>query len=277
MQVILTETSTVENVLDTFLSGIILLVSIVVSINSIVLSQDMVSITEQDERIDGVGQFWEDVDTLTGEKETPTDLRSFLESMTRVVQHHANNIDEETGEMGDDFSELASEYTESVTGTLQDFEEIEKIQGGDFGLLWTALEINYGPLLDRTRSLQSQSEQNHSDSFEESLDALVEAFQLFAVGREYFKTMYYSAEVSRLSRVLLVAPLLAILIMASAIPAISVDILPEYWILGLPPLHSLVSTVFTIALVPYIVLTSFMLRLATVARRTNLEGVFSIS
>ncbi|MFC6722644.1 hypothetical protein ACFQHN_34985 [Natrialbaceae archaeon GCM10025896] len=276
MRVLLTETQTVENILDTFLSGIILLVSIVVSINSIVLSQDMTSIEKQEDRIRGVGDFWQDVDDLTETNKGTTDIRAFLESMTAVIQRHADQIADEAADLESDFDELANQYSESVTGSLDHLEEIDNIQGGDFALLWMALEIEYGPLLDRTHGLRSRNEQYDSESFDESLDSLVEAFQLFAVGREYFKTMYYTAEVSRLSRVLLVVSLPAILITASAILAISADLFPEWWILGLPPLHSLVSTVFAIALLPYIVLTSFMLRLSTVAQRTNAEGVFSM-
>ena len=44
MRLLLTETEAVQTILNTFLSGIILLVSIVVSINSIVLSYDMAHI-----------------------------------------------------------------------------------------------------------------------------------------------------------------------------------------------------------------------------------------
>lgn len=276
MRVLLTETSTVESILETFMSGIILLVSIVVSINSIVLSQDMTPINEQERRIRGVGDFWQNVNNLTESEESPTDLQDFLETITTVIQQKATHIAEETGEIENDFDELVSEYSDSVTGSLDHFEEIEKRHDGDFALLWSALEIEYGPLLDRTHAMESRSSEMDSQSVEESLDTLVEAFQLFAVGREYFKTMYYTAEVSRLSRVLLTVSLPAILITASAILALSADLFPDWWILGLPPLHSLVSTVFTIALVPYIVLTSFMLRLSTVAQRTHTEGVFSI-
>lgn len=70
----------------------------------------------------------------------------------------------------------------------------------------------------------------------------MEGLQLFAVGREYFKTIYYIWEVSRLSRVLLIASLPIIVVTASAILAISVDLFPNWWILGLPPLHSFVAT-----------------------------------
>ncbi|MEF8809161.1 MAG: hypothetical protein V5A53_13920, partial [Natronomonas sp.] len=115
-----------------------------------------------------------------------------------------------------------------------------------------------------------------SEDASERLDELVEAFQLFATGKEYFKTLYYTQEVSSLSRTLLVFSLPAIIVTATAILAINAERLPEFWILGLPPVLTSVSMVFTIALTPYIILTSYMLRLATVAKRTTAAGPFSL-
>ncbi len=277
MQRLLTDTSTVENILGIFLSGIILLVSIVVSINSIVLARDMKSIETQEQRVSAVGQFWRDVDELTEATKSPSDLRSFLESVTTVINRNATKIADSTEEFDTDFDEAAHEYTESVRKTVDHLDEIDGKRGADFALLWTALEVDYGPLLDRTHVLRNRSVSDHPDVYDASLDRLVDAFELFTVGREYFKTMYYMTEISRLSRVLLIVSLPAILLTATAILAISAGLFPNYWVLGLPPLHSFVATTFTVALVPYIILTSFMLRLSTVASRSNTGGVFSMN
>lgn len=276
MQVLLTETSTVETVLVAFLSGIILLVSIVVSINSIVLSQDMTSVDEQEERIRGTGEFWQDVNDLTDTAESPSNLRSFLEVVTTVITENAEEVTRSADGLDPDLYEEVQEYADSVTGTVDHLHNLDGTRGADFALLWTALEVKYGPLLDRTHVLQSQVQESHPESYNDSLNSLLEGFQLFAVGREYFKTMYYTREVSRLSRVLLIISLPIIVVTASAILAISADLFPNWWVLGLPPLHSFVATTFTIALLPYIVLTSFMLRLSTVAKRTNTEGLVSM-
>lgn len=272
---LLTETSTVENILETFLSGIILIVSIVVSINSIVLSQDMTSVHKQQNRISGVNEFWQSVNQLSSTDERPSDLQSFLEAIGSVLNTNAQTITDVTEGFDTDDRSEAREYAESVTDAVDDLGGAASA-GGDFALLWSALGVDYGPLLDRTHLLQSSSKDSDPPSYSTSLENLSEAFQQFAVGREYFKTLYYGREVSRLSRVLLVVSLPAILITASAILSISAGVFPKVWVFGLPPLHSFVATTFTIALVPYIVLTSFMLRLSTVAKRTNKKGLLSM-
>jgi len=83
--------------------------------------------------------------------------------------------------------------------------------------------------------------------------------------------------VSQLSRGLLVVALPAILVNSSAILAISAQILPDIWLFGLPPLLTFVAVVFTVSLAPFLVLTSYMLRLSTVARRTAATGPFSLN
>lgn len=57
IQRLLTETQAVQTVLNTLLSGIILLVSIAVPINSIVLSHDIASVSNQEARIEGARSF----------------------------------------------------------------------------------------------------------------------------------------------------------------------------------------------------------------------------
>lgn len=172
MQVLLTETSAVEDILGIFLSGMILLVSI----NSIVVSEDMTSIVNQERRIRGVGDFWQDVDELSGATERPTDLRSFLELLTTVIQKHAEEIADATTDAESEFDEFASGYSESVTGGVEHLEEVNEIQGGDFALLWTALGVDYGPLLDKSHALRSRSTESERSSLNGSVDNLVEAF-----------------------------------------------------------------------------------------------------
>jgi len=274
MAVLLTETSTVEQILTTFLSGIILLVSVVVSINSIFLSQDMTSVDQQRSRVEGVDKFWQRVHELSDTSETPSNLRSFLELVTTIIDENLDQIADSADQLEDERAILA--FTEETRQAVDKLEWDNDTTTTDFSLLWATLETTYGPLLDEANVLRHRATESDPDSYKQSLDSVIESLQLFAVGRGYFKTMYYTTEVSRFSRVLLIVSLPAIIITSSAILAISASLLPEYWILGLPPLHSFVAATFTVALLPYIVLTSFVLRLSKVARLTNGEGLVSM-
>jgi hypothetical protein len=89
MQRLLTETPAVQTILNTLLSGIILLVSIVISINSIVLSYDITSIETQEERIEGIMEYRQRIGEMTDREASPTDPASFLEVMGEVIHERA--------------------------------------------------------------------------------------------------------------------------------------------------------------------------------------------
>ncbi len=277
IQVILTDTSAVENILDSFMSGIILLVSIVVSINSIVLSQDIASVQNQAEQTRGTREFRSDIGVVTETGESPSDPRAFLRLMATAITDRAQALAEETGGTESEFADEIKSYTESILDSISHLAEADDTTHGDFDALWTAIEVDYGAFLERSRTLRSTHQEVITDSSDEQWDSLVESIQLFAIGRKNFKTLYYYKEVSVLSRTLLIVSLPAILVTATAILAINAGIFPAFQLLGLPPAQVFVATIFTVALLPYVVLTSYMLRLSTVAIRTATVGPFSLN
>jgi len=275
MSQLLTETQAVQTVLNSFLGGIILLVSIVVSINSIVLSYDITQIDAQEERIKGMTEFRNRVGRMTGTDVSPTDPKTFLEAMSETIKREANDLvaDAEDGDEGT--VEGMQAYIGQITETTERLEtSIDEVGGGKFGVLWLGLETDYGPLMNRSRELTAKYRSEMPGDRAEHFDDLIEALELFAIGREYFKTLYYTREISELSRTLLFVSLPAIVVTASTILAISAELLPDVWVFGLPPLMTFVALSMTVALAPFLVLTAYMLRVATVARRTAGAGPF---
>jgi hypothetical protein len=271
MQTLLTDTSTVQTILNTLLSGMILLVSIVVSINSIVLSHDITSVETQEDRIEAAIDFRRDLDELTDGGESPSDPSSFLRAMSQIMSARADALTDELDDAEQDLADEVDEYSSRISDAAEELGAVDETSGAEFAVLWKGIGFDYGTHIEKSRRIVATSD-TLSDRFED----LVEAFKLFAIGKEYFKTLYYAREVSQLSRTLLIVALPAILFNASSIIAINGDVLPEGVILGLPPLQTFVAVTFTVSLAPYLVLTSYMLRLSTVARLTASGGIFSL-
>lgn len=76
MQVILSETSTIENTLDTVMGGKILLVSIAVAINAVVLSRDIAFVQERAEQTRGTRTFRDDIGVMTESGQSPSAPRA---------------------------------------------------------------------------------------------------------------------------------------------------------------------------------------------------------
>jgi hypothetical protein len=252
-------------------------VSVVVSINSIVLSYDITSVTAQEDRVEAAVDFRQKLDRLVESNADPTKPSTFLQMTAEGIRERAQALEAIAEEAEAEFARDLQEHIEGVTETASNLEQaLDPPHGGKLGVLWLGLETNYGPFINRSRSLmlryQTGSETESTEEFEE----LIRAMELFAVGREVFKTLFYTQEVARLSRTLLVVSLPSILITGIAILAINANLLPDIWLFGLPPLLTFVAATFTIALIPFLTLTAYMLRLATVAQRTAGTGLFSL-
>lgn len=272
---VLTETETVQTLLNTLLSGIILLVSIVASISAIVLSYDITSVGSQKERIKASMELRQRIGRLAETDGTPTDPETFLQAMATAIRQRAQKLERSTEGADGEFSSAVQEYVGSVTGAMEDLTEtLDRTVSAELGVLWHWLEVDYAEHMDRSNELRSTYRDDIDEDIEGRFDDLVEAFELFATGKEYFKTLYYAREISELSRTLLLVSLPAILATATTILAIESNLVPDVWLLGLPPLLSFVAAAFTVALAPYLVLTSYMLRVATVASRTVAAGLF---
>ncbi len=275
MQRLLTETEAVQTILNTFLSGIILLVSIVVSINSTVLSYDITHISAQQDRIEGMREFRRKLNRIAATERNPTNPNTFIQVMAQTIRERANDLEGVANKTDEEFAKDIKEYVDSISETADHLEtSLDQSEGGQFGVLWLGLETDYGPMMDQTRSFTSRFQEEPSDISDDPFDELMEALELFATGREYFKTLYYSKEISGLSRTLLVSSFPSIIATTLMILAIDAHLLPSVGVFGLPPLLTFVSISFTVALTPFLVLTSFTLRIATVARETTGAGPF---
>lgn len=224
MQVILTETATVQTILNTFMSGIILLVSIVVSINAIALSHDITSIETQEARVEGAMEFRQEIGTRTPVDWQPSRPASFLEAMANVLRDRVEKIGESVDGMDGGLAEDTNEFVSTVHSDLERFDDTSS-EGVDFGVLWSGLEVDYGRYVDSVHKLKDKHGEEMSPEYEQRLDDLIHELELFEIGREYFKTLFYNREVSTLSRTLLVISLPAILFTASAILTVQAGIL----------------------------------------------------
>lgn len=272
---LLTETETVRTLLNTLLGGIILLVSIVVSINSIALSHQISSLSMQQERLEDALDFHQELVNLSTPAYSPTDPESFLEIMAGVLHERAgavsNHLDSVEGELEEELEAAMADIEETADHLER---SLDRAKGAHFGVLWIGLDTDFGGKIRRSHHLTTTSADALPDDVHERLERLVQSLEVCATGQEFFKTAYFNHEVSSLSRRLAVISLPAILVTASTILAINADSLPDVWILGLPPLLTVVVATFTVALSPFVVLVAHMLRLTTVSIRTSVAGPF---
>ncbi|WP_435176099.1 hypothetical protein [Halorussus sp. AFM4] len=280
LQQLLQNTNTVQTLFSALLSGSILLVSIVVSINSIVLSEEITDIESQRERIDASIRYRGQIEEFIESDVSPARPAEFLRTILKVIDKQANDIQRIAHE-GDseEFAEEAKTFSEEVTKEAERAgDTLSGAKFGSFKVLLAGLDYDYSWQIHVARRFKRKYGHCLSDDQQETIDNLVETLKVFATGREYFKSLYYKREFSRLSARLLYVSLPTIVYISYVMLVLDTSLFPEIWLLFSPfrirPLALFTTFSYTIALAPYVVLTSYVLRAMTVTLQTLASGPF---
>jgi|AntDeeMinimDraft_4_1070355.scaffolds.fasta_scaffold00380_5 hypothetical protein len=276
LRTLLTETNTVKTLFNTLLSGVILLVSIVVSINSVVLSQEIGDIEAQEERTSASLEFRRRIEESIESDVTPARPAEFVRVVLYTILHKTNELQEVAADTADDefqqhVEDLGKKISDDVNrarGILGD------AQYGTFRVLLAGLNYDYAGQLHTVRYLKRTYGDDLTDEEVEAMDDIIDSLVFFTTGREYFKSLYYKRELAQLSSRLLYVSLPVIVFISYVLLAVDANQFPDTWVMGIPPLLLFVSLAYSVALAPYLVLTSYVLRASTVSLRTLAAGPF---
>jgi hypothetical protein len=276
MYSLLNDTTTIQTLFNTLLSGMILLVSVVVSITSIVLSEEITDIEHQRERIDASIQYRGQIEEFIDSDVSPARPAEFLRAILMIIDRQARNLSDMAADSSDEeFREEAEDYCEEVTAEAERAADtLSDARFGTFKVLLAGLNYEYSWQLHVARRFERKYGDSLSDDEQEAIEDLVETLKIFATGREYFKSLYYKREFANLSRNLLYVSLPTIIITSYVLFAIDANLFPEVSLFTLTPLLVFVSAAYTVALTPYLTLTSYVVRAMTVTLRTLASGPF---
>ncbi|GGM31663.1 hypothetical protein [Haloarcula argentinensis] len=273
---LLTRGDPVETLFQALITGTITAVTLVLTLNQLVLSQELGAVGDQRERMDGSMQFRADVADAIDTPVSPAEPSAFLRSLVRGTAERAENAQNaaEGAALDDDLSALLSNYLADVTSNAD--RVTDQLDGGTFGefdVVKAALNYNYSWKLYAGRRIREAYADELTDEVDDSLAELVETLELFGPAREHFKTLYFQWELSDLSQTLLYV----------AIPALTVAITSLLFLdvqdfvgvtAGVSDALWLLAVTVTGSLLPFTVLISYVLRIVTITKRTLAIGPF---
>ncbi len=280
-QELLGETTMIQEVFNTLLSGTILLVSIVVSIAAVGISQELTSLGNQSERVDTIIEFQGAIEDDDIVEVSPARPGQFTAVVLRSIKQRAEDLRElDAGTTrgttagsayGEEVDRLRADIqanTEEVLTTLS------RVPEGSTDELLTGLNYDSSWQLYQSRRILTKYGDDLTDEERAVIEELMDTLQKLMVSREYFKTLYYKLELSDLSTTLLTVSLPIIVFITYVLLAIDSGLFPDVSVFGYTPLTVFISLAYTIALAPYAVLTAYVLRAANVTKRTPEEGPF---
>jgi hypothetical protein len=263
----------VDTLFQALLTATITGVTLVLTLNQLVLSQELGAVGDQRERMEGAMAFRRDVADTIDTDVSPAQPAQFLSALVETAGERATRLREAAvDDIGTDtdietFTDSLVENANSVSTELDD------ARFGSFDVLSAALNFNYSWKLVTARELRAA----HGDALgaegREALDDLVDVLELFGPAREHFKTLYFQWDLINLSRRILAAALPALLVSACMIAFFDASTY-SVTVLGLDTLVVVVSVAVTVAVAPFLILLAYVLRIATVTKRTLSIGPF---
>ena len=269
-----TEEQVVQTILIALFSGIILLVSIALSVNSIVLAQDITALGDQEEEIDKTFSFRDSVREQTNADVSPARPAEFLQVMFNSIR---TNVEELSKSISTDDTALNSQaetIKEDIVNQVRDVEDRLENSIGISEVMIAGIQYDYSRQIYAIRQLRVEHEETLTDNQQEKIEGILTTLKYFTIGREYFKTLYFNRELANLSRGLLVISFPALVYLMYAILSLRAGLLPEFSILGIPSIIWFVGLTFIIGMIPYTLFSAYVLRTATISIRTLAAGPF---
>lgn len=256
--------------------GIITAITIVLAINQLVLSSEFGALGHQRRRLEDVLSHRRDVEENADVVSSPTSPAGFLRTITEATREHLLQLDEATD---DDDRALRDRLTACIEEIRHDIrpigEALETRKFGSIELLGVAIHYDTTRDIHRIRRLRRTYDEEPSREQSRALEELLTALEQYDVAREYFRTRYLQTQFIRFSRAVLLTGLPALMVAHYSVGIIGPDVLPGATF-GISNLLWFESATFTIALLPVLVIVSYVARIITLAETSIFVGPFSV-
>lgn len=274
VQAFLTEGVSPGTVLVELLKSIVSVVVIVLSINQLVLSPGLGPVGEQQERYEQSIDLRQQVEDHTGIQVSPASPAAFLAVLLNAIVDQAEQIEEIAPSVSDpDLREQSDEFTNTVVGEAETVSDtLSSSRFGKFEVISAALRFAISEKVRSLRRLQ-KIDKSLPDPLAEAFDEMNDLLKLFTVAREYLKTVYIREEYISLSEGLLYTGFPAILATFLASQIYTSSVFPGEFF-GIEKRLLFVSAAVTVSLTPFVVLISYVFRLAAMSRSTLFVGPF---
>ncbi|WP_435178764.1 hypothetical protein [Halorussus sp. AFM4] len=188
-----------------FIGGNLTLITVVLSINQLVLSRQLEAPGTLRRQLQDMAEFRDDAAEVSDRQVMPPLPPDFMHQLRQTAQRQAKTLEKRRPSQVDLQSQ--SELRDFVAKLNKDFEEISSLleQPGvhPFHALTAVLDTDIGLRIHQARRLKALYHEEFPEEVREEFAELITVLELIDVSRDYFKTIFMQRELSYLSRVLL--------------------------------------------------------------------------
>lgn len=248
------------------ISGNLTVVTVVVAINQLLLSRELYTPDEMEEKIDGVVDYRDDIRAAVG-RTPPVEPLGFLRLLVENSRQEAQAlgglaVTEAQQDLRDPVDTLVTDLTRKSDEIDRYLQESEP---STFRVLSATLATNFSAEVRELRRIRFEHGERLPDDVRVAIDNLVHYLTAIDVARQYFKSIYIQEELASLSRQLFYVGLAALVVVTTGLLLLTTS---ERASVRSPMLAVVVAAVVTVGLSPISLLFAFIVRVATVSERT---------
>ena len=253
------------------LSGLLTLLTVVLSINQLILSRLFGSAGNLSDQLKGTLDYRRTVEGIADVAASPNDPGAFLGLLAEALDGRVEDFRREVERAAVDVGDVDG-YAAAVSGFADYLSSADDLDD-PLKTLVVTLGTEYADHLDTTRRLRNRDGEALPDEAAAALDDVMGLLKAVATMRQFFKTLVLQQELALLSRRLIYTGVPAVLV--TYLLSATYSTTPGVPTAIDPALMPLVVTVATaIILSPLAVLVSSLLRVATVSLYTVSIGTF---
>jgi hypothetical protein len=263
---------TIETTFSTMVGSVITAVTLVVSVSQLVISQENGPLGDQHQRMSDAMDFRSYTEDLTG-REAPADPSHFLRVFVDESEQRAKAVKRLAAEKDDEaFNAELDTLVDSLHGNGEAVrDQLEGSQFGTFDVLFAALNYNYSSKIYHVERLKREYTDEDDDAIREAMDKLRTSLSMFGPAREHVKTLYFQWSLMDLSQIILYSAVPALVVAGGMLGFVGPTTFPGAS-LGVANVLWVFAAAFTVTAFPFLAFIVYIVRIATVAKRTLAIG-----
>lgn len=263
----LTSQPTAIPLVSALLSGNFLLFSIVVSVNSLYVSQEQSTLGGQYGQVQSIVEFRRSLEDVVDVEHVPAEAEGLVRMVSGDILTRAQQLQRRISWSDYELQEDVDAYVESLADETGEMNDRLQDATDSVQVMLAVMDYNHDRQINDLRHIRTEYSDDLDDDVDDQIGAMLRLLQYFATARGYFKTLYVRREFARLSSNLVFV----------SVPAIAVLALFLHHLNRLPDNDILTVGVEAIALAPFILVASYVVRVSLISQRTQTAGQFLVS
>lgn len=248
------------------LSGTFFLFSIVVTVNTLFVSQQQQPLGQQFGRVQSVVEYRRRLEDVVDTEHVPAAPEALLQLLSGSILERAQYLEDELGAADFELREDFEGYVERLAAETGEMNRGLERADDTLDVVLATMDYDHDKQIHDLRAIRVAHGDDVDAATAERIDEMLRLLQYAATAREYFKTLYTRRDLAHLSRDLVL----------TAVPTAAVVAAFMHFSNDLPDSNLLVVGVEAVAFAPFVLVAAYVLRITLVNSAQAAAGQFVV-